>query len=271
MRWWTARCSARLRLRKTWTTSYRIQERTEHMRPELRAVRRQLQGSQPISHPTIKFINRPSDPLCSPTPVTTASSWSPKVHASRPMPPGAGLFLQQGPRGDLPRSLQSSMFCFLLLFGGTVPLPSPSAAHCLWSVSNKLLQMLTRKASLAPSLTWRVALIHSPSQSNSLMYHFQSRTSHIQLSSSFEVSQHLPPPSCTARHSLGSSLCSKPIHGGAWAGPPMGSPEACILSLVWRWRSAPLHCTHIWAEGTWSSSRPSGDGDSSFNCSVNLH
>ena len=199
MRWWTARCSPRLRLRKTWSTSYQIQERTpEHMRPELRAVRRQLQGSQPISHPTIKFINRPSDPLSSPTPVTTASSWSPKVHASRPMPPGAGLFLQQGPRGDLPRSLQGSMFCFLLLFGGTVPLPSPSAAHCLWSVSNKLLQMVTRKASLAPSLTWRVALIHSPSQSNSLMYHFQSRTSHIQPSSSFKVSQHLPPPACTA-------------------------------------------------------------------------
>ena len=149
MRWWTARCSARLRLRKMWSTSYQFQERTpEHMRPELRAARRRFQGSQPISYPTIKFINRPSNPLSS-HPVMTASSWPPQVHASRSMPPGAGLFLQRRPRSDLPPSLQGS----ILFFGGPVPLPSPSAARCLWSISNKLLQMVTRKASLASSLT----------------------------------------------------------------------------------------------------------------------
>jgi hypothetical protein len=53
--------------------------------------------------------------------------------------------------------------------------------------------MVTRKASLALSLTQRVALIHSPSESGSLMYHFQSSTSQIALE--------LPAPACPSPHS----------------------------------------------------------------------
>ena len=149
--------------------------------------------------------------------MTTASSWPPQVHASRSMPPGAGLFLQQRPRSDLPPSLQGS----ILFFGGPVPLPSPSAARCLWSISNKLLQMVTRKASLASSLTWRVAVIHSPSESNSLMYHFQFHTSHIQPSSSFEVSQHLPP---TLLHHLITLLLPLYVPRLSMEGPGLGLP-----------------------------------------------
>lgn len=49
--------------------------------------------------------------------------------------------------------------------------------------------MVARKASLASSLTWKVALIHSSSESSSVMYHFQSCTSQIQPCNFFEVSQ----------------------------------------------------------------------------------
>lgn len=124
--------------------------------------------------------------------------------------------------------------------------------------------MVIRKASLASSLAWRVSLIHSLSESSSLMYHFQSCTCQIQPWDFFEVSQSTLPRH-THTHSLGSSLYWL-VSGGSWAGPEAfhGLPQK-PPSFLWPSHddlSAPLRGAHTCAEDRCASSIPPGDSNS---------
>lgn len=116
-----------------------------------------------------KLFNLPSPPFCS-HPMTSTSHWLSYVDIKENISRIWLLLSSLEKPFNHPR-WSSSIPCSPFMRNSTSHQPFP--ALCLWNPSCKLLQLVTRKASLASSLTWRVTVIHLPSECNPLMYHFQ--------------------------------------------------------------------------------------------------